>query len=139
MLRAQLISDPRCPETDFTTVPWRDAGLVTPRHGVRMKWNEAAVEEFSASSGVQRYVIRADDTAKDRRGRRELTLQERIDVEQRRLRPGRKDRNELPSTVELAIGMRVLVTTNVETDLDITNGARGVIVGICLQRIPRIG
>ena len=35
--------------------------------------------------------------------------------------------------VELAIGMKVMVTTNVETDLDITNGARGTIMDIILH------
>jgi ATP-dependent exoDNAse (exonuclease V) alpha subunit len=35
--------------------------------------------------------------------------------------------------VEIAIGMRVMVTENVETDLDITNGACGEIVGIILH------
>ena len=45
----------------------------------------------------------------------------------------KKSRQELPATVELVIGMKVMVTTNVETDLDITNGARGTIVDIILH------
>lgn len=36
--------------------------------------------------------------------------------------------------VELAIGMKTMVTMNVETDLDITNGARGTIVDIILDQ-----
>lgn len=39
----------------------------------------------------------------------------------------------MPATVELAIGMKVMVTTNVETDLDVTNGAHGTIVDIILH------
>jgi ATP-dependent exoDNAse (exonuclease V) alpha subunit len=35
--------------------------------------------------------------------------------------------------VKLAIGMKVMVTDNIETDLDITNGARGEIVDIILH------
>jgi len=35
--------------------------------------------------------------------------------------------------IELALGMKVMVTTNVETDLDITNGAQGTIVDIILH------
>jgi hypothetical protein len=35
--------------------------------------------------------------------------------------------------IEIAKGMKVLVTTNVETDLDITNGARGEIIDIILH------
>ena len=36
----------------------------------------------------------------------------------------------LPDEIEIAIGMKVLVTHNVETNLDITNGARGTITNI---------
>ena len=38
-----------------------------------------------------------------------------------------------PDTVCVACGMKVMVTQNVETDLDITNGARGTIVDIWLS------
>lgn len=49
-------------------------------------------------------------------------------------------KNNLPDIVELAVGMKVMVTENVETDLDITNGARGEIVGIVLhQDEPPLG
>ena len=40
---------------------------------------------------------------------------------------------DLPYSIEVAIGMKVLVTNNIETDLDITNGARGEIIDIILQ------
>jgi len=35
--------------------------------------------------------------------------------------------------VELAVGMKVMVTENVETDLDLTNRARGEVVSIVLH------
>ena len=41
--------------------------------------------------------------------------------------------HDLPEVVELAVGMKVMVTQNVETDLDVTNGARGEIVDIILH------
>jgi hypothetical protein len=41
--------------------------------------------------------------------------------------------NDLPNVVKLAVGMKVMVTANIETDLDVTNGARGEIVGIILH------
>jgi hypothetical protein len=37
-------------------------------------------------------------------------------------------------TGEIAIGMKVMVTRNVEMDLNMTNGARGEIVGIMLHQ-----
>jgi hypothetical protein len=39
----------------------------------------------------------------------------------------------LPDVVQIAIGMKVMVTSNIETDLDVTNGARGEIVDIILH------
>ena len=38
-----------------------------------------------------------------------------------------------PRTIEIAIGMVVMVTENLETDLNITNGARGRITSIILH------
>ena len=40
---------------------------------------------------------------------------------------------ELAHEVKLAIRMKVMVTQNIETDLDITNGARGEIIDIILN------
>jgi ATP-dependent exoDNAse (exonuclease V) alpha subunit len=50
-----------------------------------------------------------------------------------KLRDG-KQRNSLPDHLEIAIGMQVMVTTNIDTDLDLTNGARGEIMDIVLHR-----
>ncbi|EIM80931.1 uncharacterized protein STEHIDRAFT_32714, partial [Stereum hirsutum FP-91666 SS1] len=116
-------------------IPWSSAGLVTPRHGVREKWNGQAIAEHCRRSRVRRYIVRADDTISNRGKRRELTLEEQIEVQRRRLKSGREDkRNSLPDVVEIAIGMKVMVTTNVETDLDIANGARGTVVGVVLHQ-----
>lgn len=77
----------------------------------------------------QLFVLRAHDTI----GGRELTLRERYALAMRKAPKGKKKRKELPKTVEIAIGARVLVTQNIETDLDIANGARGKIVDIVLD------
>ena len=49
------------------------------------------------------------------------------------LKKRRRQKNDLPDTIQITIGMKVMVTKNVETDLDITNGARGEIVDIILD------
>ena len=46
---------------------------------------------------------------------------------------GRKHDKGLPESIHLAIGMKVMVTNNLQTDLDITNGAHGVITDIILS------
>ncbi|KAF5393247.1 hypothetical protein D9757_000682 [Collybiopsis confluens] len=45
----------------------------------------------------------------------------------------KKTRKNLPDRVGMVIGVKVLVTRNIETDLDITNGARGEIVDVILD------
>ena len=49
-------------------------------------------------------------------------------------RPAKK-RKDLPETVEPAIGMKVMVMSNIATDLDITNGARGTVVNILVLNV----
>jgi len=44
----------------------------------------------------------------------------------------------LDQWIGLAVGMKVLVTLNIETDLDLTNGTRGTIVKIVLHHEEEI-
>ena len=46
---------------------------------------------------------------------------------------GSKAKKDLPAVLELAKGMKIMITTNVQTDLDVANGARGEIVDIVLH------
>ncbi|KIK75367.1 hypothetical protein PAXRUDRAFT_173071 [Paxillus rubicundulus Ve08.2h10] len=41
--------------------------------------------------------------------------------------------DDLPEIIELVVGMHMMVTRNLDTDLDITNGARGTIVNIVVD------
>jgi len=129
-----LILGPKGDEStpDFTADGWRDAPLVTPRHAVRTQWNEAAMLKMCREKGRQIFVC----TAEDRINGRLLTTSEECVLEAHRgqRRKGNlRTSKDLPHQVELAIGMRVMVTTNIDTDLDITNGAQGEIVDIVLH------
>ena len=78
------------------------------------------------------FVCPAEDTYNGRR----LNIRKLCTLESHRgQKKGGRQRGgkDLPHKVELALGMKVMVTDNVETDLDITNGARGEIVGITLH------
>ena len=78
------------------------------------------------------FVCPAEDTYNGRR----LNIRKLCTLESHRgQKKGGRQRGgkDLPHKVELALGMKVMVTDNVETDLDITNGARGKIVGITLH------
>ena len=130
MLKELVISHPNCPIVDFSSPSWSNAALVTPRHGVCNTWNEAAAYKWCRSSGEQLFICDAEDSIKGRpldNMERFILLSPKTDgTRQRR-------RRELPNRIHLARGLKVMVTTNIETDLDVTNGARGEIVDIILH------
>jgi len=69
-------------------------------------------------------------------GGRQLTLEERLCMATKRKgnrSANTQERAGLSKQVELAVGMEVMVTYNVVTDLDVTNGARGVVEKIVLD------
>ncbi|KAI4527074.1 hypothetical protein K523DRAFT_216189, partial [Schizophyllum commune Tattone D] len=104
--------------------------LITPRHAVRRQWNEAALRQHCASKKERIFICMVEQTT----GGRPLSLWERHVVASSRAEGGGgRGKGQLPLEVEIAIGAKVLVTRNLETDLDITNGARGEIVGIVLS------
>ena len=116
--------------TNLQEDPWNSAVLVTPRHSVRMKWNAEAIRQHCTKSKETLYIVRAEDTVKGT----PLMLAERIALLKRKVAgSGKSKHGELQEEVEFAIGMKVMVTENLETDLDVTNGARGTIVGIMLN------
>ena len=91
----------------------------SPRHGGRTQWNDASLRK--ACSGGQRLLIcHAEDTIKTR----PLPLSERYALAARGAGDGGQKRKNLPEVIELVIGMKVMVTSNIATDLGITHGAR---------------
>jgi len=68
-----------------------------------------------SESGQRLLVCSAQDTITNR----PLSLRERYTLAQRGAGDGRRKRKDLPETIELAIGMKVMVTSNITTDLDI--------------------
>jgi len=131
-LHSLILTDQRCPVTDFTTSPWKDAILVTPRHTVRMQWNYATARSRAARHHISLLSCPAFDSIQGR----PLTLQEKFCVAAKRngnRGHNRQQRAGLPDEVELAIGMEVMVTFNVSMDLDMANSAQGHIVDIVLD------
>jgi hypothetical protein len=136
MLRKLVIGKLQEPQVDFSVDPWKSASLITPRHAVRKQWNEAAVRKLCWETGQQLFVCSTLCTAQDVIQGRPLTLSEKYCLESRHVnREGKRltRAKDLPRTVDFAIGMKVMVTENIEIDLDLTNGARGEIIDIVLH------
>ena len=131
-LRSLIIGSPNCAKDKLDEGPWADASLVTPRHSARIQWNQQVARKMCAKTKQQLFICPAEDTVEGR----PATLRERYCIAKKGGNTGsraRQQKRELPWTVELARGMKVLVTSNLETDLDLTNGARGEIVDIILH------
>ena len=121
-LRKLILTDPDCPPTDFNKHPWTDAILITPRHGVLRHWNAAAVRQECARKKVPLLRCPAEDTTAGR----PLTLHERCRAArtQPKRSKTRQERAGLSNVVELFVGMKMMITYNVMTDMDLANGAR---------------
>ncbi|KAJ3874323.1 hypothetical protein F5051DRAFT_295649, partial [Lentinula edodes] len=128
MLRTLVVSNSTNPKTDFDQEPWLQMSLVTPRHTVRERWNEEAIRKHCRRTGNRLFICHTSDTIRNK----PLNLCERYGLAMHNAKSTSSSRRKksLPDRVELAIGAKVLVTQNIETDLDITNGARGKIVEI---------
>ncbi|KAJ3559079.1 hypothetical protein NM688_g560 [Phlebia brevispora] len=135
-----LVLKPGSPDVDFSKPPWDSATLVTPRHAVRKLWNHVALRKYCKEHGEQLLIVDAEDSVRYRGERRQPTAAERYAVALRLKTKGTRPNRDLPRTLEFAKGMEVMVTENLQTDLDITNGARGTIVDIVLDpREPPVG
>ena len=74
-------------------------------------------------------VCHAEDSIKDCL----LSLREHYALVERRTRDRRRKQKDLPETIELAIKMKVMITSNITINLDIMNGARGTVADIILN------
>ncbi|OCH94196.1 hypothetical protein OBBRIDRAFT_810692 [Obba rivulosa] len=106
---------------DFDDEPWNEACLVTPRHAIHEQWNAAAVRKWCQKSEEQLFIIN------------DLTMLEAYAVASHANRSRQSKWHHLPDTIEIACGIKVMVTMNIHTDLDIANGSREEIVDIVLH------
>ena len=120
-----------------STSPWNNSALVTPQHSACTLWNNSTVHKHCTESQQQLFICPAEDHINGCK----LTLPEWYGVATHGaainmeigLKKQRCQKNDLPDTIQITIGMKVMVTENIETDLDVTNRARGEIVDIIMD------
>ena len=129
-----VLTNPECERPDFSTSPWCDATLITPRNATKDLWNAAALERHCWATGNRKYTISAEDTLKE--------TGECPDQKTRLAIAAQKDEvtKNLRMRVELAVGMKAMVVLNIATEADLANGTRGTVEGFVLdpreQRTP---
>lgn len=124
-LRSLILTDNRCDVPDFTTTPWRDAVLITPRNSVRSQWNAISMAKYCATTGAHHYRTPAEDTTTTGN----LSMGQRLVVAKMPV----DETADLPSKCDLALGMKVMVTENISTAANLANGSRGSISNIVLD------
>jgi hypothetical protein len=132
-LLKELTIDER--STELETPEWQSAKLVTPRHATKDLWNARALRQFSARSKKQIYRWESEKLVNgefaDSRASYELEKQK-----QRR----RGAKSTQSRFLEVCEGADVMVTVNVDTDMDLANGTRGTVEEIILaEDEPQVG
>ena len=122
-----VLTDPACETPDFSSSPWCDATLITPRNATKDLWNSAALEGHCRASGNRKYIISAEDTIKETGSVPDQNTKLAI--------AGLKDETtrNLRMRVELAVGMKAMVVLNIATEADLANGTRGTVQGFALD------
>ncbi len=120
------VNDPSLP-TDYTKPPWSEATLITQRHSVRERWNEAAIRKHCASSSETRFIVAAEDTLRN--------SDDDVPMDAKLAIAGLNDskKGKLADQTTLAIGMKAMVIMNIATEADLANGTRGTIVDVVLD------
>lgn len=127
-IRKLVLTNPKCDIPDLDEAPWDDVILVTPRNIMRERWNGAALRRHCVKSGELLYVCQAEDAiGKDRREptMEEMTIIAGLDPDD--------DMRKLHTRIEIAIGMKAMVTVNISTEADLANGTRGTVTDIILD------
>lgn len=76
MLWKLTLTHNKCPPTDFTSLPWNKALLVTPRHAMQMKWNSMSAKACTLTLGGSLIHCPAFDSIDSH----QLTLEEKFAV-----------------------------------------------------------
>ena len=134
IIRSLILNRPECPKTDFDSLPWSEATLITTRHTVREAWNAACLKRHCKATGNIRYVVSSEDYVNG--------TSEELSNDVRHCVAGMKeqDTRKLSDRIEIAIGMRAILF-NLSTEAEIANGTRGTIRDIVLdprEEVPHI-
>jgi hypothetical protein len=124
-IRSLVLTNDNCIVPDFSCAPWNDAILITPRNSVQIRWNARATEKHSMLSGEIMYICPAEDST----SQGPLSPSQRLTAAAMPL----KDTEQLPTMIRIVKGMRVMVTRNISTAANLSNGSRGRIVDIILD------
>ena len=121
-----------CTETTrFDQQPWNRCVLLTPRNATRNPWNAEFATRMFIEDRRWIYVSKAEDIPCEG----QLSMHDRWLI----AGAGQVGTSKLEETLEVAVGMRVMILINLSTQAEVANGTRGTVEDIVLDpREPEI-
>jgi len=112
-----------CKILDFKKAPWNNVVVVTPQNAVHTAWNRVALHKHCAETGNLPYVFDAEDSVSN--------ACVPLNMQQKFIAAGMKadDRNRQTGTkrlkhrLEVAMGMKIMVTLNLAIEANLANGS----------------
>ena len=128
MLRQLVLTREEEVLIDFSSEDWKDAALVTLAwHAVHCLWKETALLKHGKKVHHMILECKAEETIKGE----PLIVAEKFAVYQHQINLNSTQwKQDLPGSFQMTIGMKVMVTQNIITNLDIMNGAWGTIADV---------
>ena len=104
-----------------------DTPIINPGNQLVTAINDLFIEYHSREKPI--YVLTAIDYTGKKRNRKQISKKVAIKIKHWACTSTRG----LPRQIKLYIGMPVMVSTNVKTDLGVTNGTKGIVRDICFD------
>ncbi|PBK71405.1 hypothetical protein ARMSODRAFT_855762, partial [Armillaria solidipes] len=127
LLNTVTLDSPSCCPTNLDESSWSDAIFITSQNAVHNEWNVEALRQHCIRTGNVLYRSPTEDY----RGKtwEELSMKEQLDV----VAMMEKKTGHIPDMLEIAIGMKAMVTINIAMELDLANSTRGTIEVLILD------
>ncbi|CAF1045698.1 unnamed protein product [Didymodactylos carnosus] len=120
LVRSRIVGRAGGAVKSFEDAPWRDAPILTYRNDLRQRINDIAVINQCRSKGMKPVVCVAQDT------HRKNSLDSNPILQKCILDLPESETEGLPGYLPLVSGMPILITENVNTELGLANGTRGI-------------
>jgi PIF1-like helicase len=102
-IRKLILTNPNCKVLNFTSEPWNQATLITPRNCVQANWNKLALRKHCQESNNVLYVCDTEDMVGNER--KPTTVDQKVIIAGMKL----ERTGKIAQRIEFAIGMQVMV------------------------------
>jgi hypothetical protein len=120
-----VLDNKNCDIPDFTVALWNDCVLVMSQNAVQTLWNKLMLQAHCHWMGYTHYIVDVSDSIEHS----QLTNSQKVAIAHLKL----EQTNHLPNKVELAIGMKMMVLSNIAVAAGLGNGSCSIVTDIVLD------